>query len=450
MINIADLLERDFSKPVEEAVRINNDDPDTVFEELTEYVATERIKAEYGKLFAGAAKSPKGFVGVWISGCFDTGKSHFAKNLALVLEDREVRGVSARSLFGQRVDSRLTPCESFLLDGDAEAPEVAAICQPGKACVCVLDGLGERRLKDLRPVVERFGAESLARLQNGATRGPAWFIVTAREKVPAALSDLFEHQIELSRPDMREVVARRVLRKQNSGESMLRSQFREHGAFLLQNVQLERCARRRTDFDEDQFVQFYPYLPHLIDLSIEIVDGIRRDPDAPQLSGGGNYTIVKQCCEMMVSDRTRLGEEAAGALVSLDKIYDLLEGSIPLEKQHDVFVTGERCEHKNHPGMAARVAKVICLMQFVKADLPRTTKNIAALLVQCVTDAPPALAVSAILEQMKKRALSPRRKTGGRFTNMISMGYAMQRTAWRGLRMRWARLIRGRPVGTTT
>jgi len=52
--------------------------------------------------------------------------------------------------------------------------------------------------------------------------------------------------------------------------------------------------------------------------------------------------------------------------------------------------------------MAARVAKAICLMEFAKTDLPRTTKNIAALLVQHVAEAPPALAVAAILERLKE------------------------------------------------
>ncbi len=45
MTRIADLLDRDFSKPVDELVEVKNDDPDTVFSELTEYVATvDRIK----------------------------------------------------------------------------------------------------------------------------------------------------------------------------------------------------------------------------------------------------------------------------------------------------------------------------------------------------------------------------------------------------------------------
>ena len=40
-------------------------------------------------------------------------------------------------------------------------------------------------------------------------------------------------------------------------------------------------------------------------------------------------------------------------------------------------------------------------MEFAKIDLPRTTKNIAALLVQHVTETPPTRAVAAIIERMK-------------------------------------------------
>ena len=195
-----------------------------------------------------------------------------------------------------------------------------------------------------------------------------------------------------------------VLRKKPSQEPVLRNLFQQHGAALIQNINLEQCVRR-THFNEDQFVRFYPYLPHLIDLSIEIMDGIRADPDSPKLSGGANYTLARQCFEMLVSDRTRLAHQPVGALVSIDRIYELLEGSIPPDKQHQVNVLGERGKDKRYPGLAARVAKAICLMQFAQTNLPRTTKNIAALLVQTITEQPPVMAVAAILDGMKKAQL---------------------------------------------
>src|SRR5580698_10926179 len=139
MTRIADLLDRDFSKPVEELVEVKNDNPDTVFSELTEYVATDHIKAEYERLLsamAAASKSPNEGIGVWISGFFGSGKSSFAKNLGYVLANREVLGVSASSLFLKQVASqrvseyveflnREVPYEIFMFDVQVDLPAKA-------------------------------------------------------------------------------------------------------------------------------------------------------------------------------------------------------------------------------------------------------------------------------------------------------------------------------------
>jgi len=544
MIRIADLLDRDFSRPVEEIVKVNNDDPDTVLTELTEYVATDRIKAEYEHLFsamAAASKSPNEGVGVWISGFLGSGKSSFAKNLGYVLANRDAFGASASSLFLKNMESkriteyveflnRAVPCEVFVLDVQVDLPvktnaeqiveamygvllrdldyaeehdiseleielekegklqafenlcraeykeewrkirkgsqkfarssalihrldsgtyasmdtwlnmikarpskrlsvkdlverlfDLCEIRRHGKTFAFIVDGIGEEsvalgaaRLDNLCAVVEQFGKQGLERLKAGKIPGPAWIIVTAEEKLQGIynglaasridlpkLQDRFKQQIDLSAAGIREVAARRVLRKKEGQETILRNLFRDRGASLIQNVELERFSRR-TEFDEDQFVRFYPYLPHLIDLSIDIVAGIRLHPNAPRHPGGGNRTIIKQSFEMFVSDRTRLADQPVGVLVSIDKIYELLEGSIPPEKQKDILDIRQRFDDdKDYPGMAARVAKAICLMEFAATDLPRTTKNIAALLVQRVTEAPPILAVAAILHHMR-------------------------------------------------
>jgi len=541
MIRIADLLERDFSRPIEEAVKIDNNDPDTVFAELTEYIATDALKAEYESLFsalAAGAKSPEEGVGVWVSGAPGSGKSSFGKILGYVLANREVLGAGASSLFLKQVEServreyveflnRAVPCQSFMFDVKREltalanAKQIAAamyrvalrdldyaedfdisaleidlekagtlaafqdlcrgeyqedwrevrkggqnlerssallhrldprtyastdtwldmlkgrpprnfsvkdlveklfdLCEVGchgKTFAFILDeageyvGLGADRLENLCSVVEQFGEQGLARLKAGKIPGPGWFIVTAREKledihhflvaggiVPPNLQDRFPLRIDLSSVDIREVAVRRMLRKKQSQEAILRELFRDRGASLIQNVKLERCSRR-TEFDEDQFVEFYPYLPHLIDLSIDILAGIRLHPKAPKDLGG---SIITQASEMLVSDRTRLADQPVGALVSIDKVYELVERNIPPKKHKDILDLHRRFEEgTDFPGMAARVAKAICLMEFAKTDLPRTTKNIAALLVQRITEAPPMLAVAAILDHMKE------------------------------------------------
>jgi hypothetical protein len=298
--------------------------------------------------------------------------------------------------------------------------DLCEVRRPGKAFAFILDEIGEyvgndgERLEKLLDIVERFGRQSLERLKTGKIPGPVWIIVTAQERLQevcdcvaadgidlSKAQDCFKHQIDLSSAGIREVAAHRVLRKKESQEYILRHLFQEQGASLIQKVKLERCSRP-TEFDEGQFVQFYPYLPHLIDLSIDILAGLRLQPNAPRYLGSSNRTIVKQAFEMLMSEETRLADQPVGILVSIDKIYELVEGNTPWEKQKDILDIRQLFDSdKDYPGTASRVAKAICLMELAKTDLPRTTKNIAALLVQRVNDAPPIVAVAGILERLK-------------------------------------------------
>ncbi len=130
MTRIAELLKGDFRKPIEEIIKVNNADEETVYTELTEYIATDRIKSEYERLFramADAPKTPNEGVGVWISGFFGSGKSSFAKNLGYVLANRKVLGKSASNLFVTQVANNnisnfvhflnsSIPCEVFMFD----------------------------------------------------------------------------------------------------------------------------------------------------------------------------------------------------------------------------------------------------------------------------------------------------------------------------------------------
>jgi hypothetical protein len=297
-----------------------------------------------------------------------------------------------------------------------------ALCQirrPGKTFAFIVDEigpyatLGPERIENLRALVEQFGRESLKRLKAGTIPGPTWIIVAAQEKLEevsdhlaasritrAKLQDHFKHQIALSPEDIREVIAHSVLRKKESQELLLRKLFRASSASLIQNAQLEQCSRR-SEFDEDQFVRFYPYLPHLIDLSMEILAGMRLHPNRPRL-GRGDLSILEHFLHMLASGPTQFADQPVGALVSIDKTYDLVAANVPSEKRKEIREIQQRFEnHERHPGMAVRVAKAICLMEFVKTDLPRTTKNIAALLIRNVTEQPPALAVAETLHELK-------------------------------------------------
>jgi len=78
----------------------------TVETELREYVVTapiERALADFQEVYAESRTAPTDKIGVWISGFFGSGKSHFAKVLSYLLTNPRIGGHTARELFVERL-----------------------------------------------------------------------------------------------------------------------------------------------------------------------------------------------------------------------------------------------------------------------------------------------------------------------------------------------------------
>jgi hypothetical protein len=289
--------------------------------------------------------------------------------------------------------------------------------RPGKALVFVIDEVGQYvarsadKIEDLRAVVEQFGKVGKNLLKQRRIIAPCWVVVTSQEKLDevvaaidskrvelAKLQDRFKFRVDLAPSDIREVATRRVLAKKPAAVPVLKSLFRDNQGQLNAACRLERTARK-TEVGEDDFVQFYPYLPHFVELSISIMSGIRLQPGAPKHYGGSNRTIIKQAYEMLVSERTALATKPVGTLVTLDKIYELVEGNLSVEKRTDIHDITQR--FREAEGWTARVAKTICLLEFVR-DLPRTEANLAACLVDAVGKPAPLPPVKSAIERLQQ------------------------------------------------
>jgi len=290
--------------------------------------------------------------------------------------------------------------------------------RPGKALVLVIDEVGQHvarsgdKIEDLRATVEEFGKVGRNLLKARKIPAPCWIVVTSQEKLDevvaaidskrvelAKLQDRFRHRIDLAPSDIREVATRRVLAKKDGALSLLKRLYAENQGSLNAALRLERTSRQ-TQVSEGDFIQFYPYPPHYVDLCISIMSGIRLQPGAPKHLGGSNRTLIKQAYEMLVSERTALAKAPVGTLVTLDRVYELVEGSLSNERRTDIHEISQR--FKSDPDArkwALRVAKVICLLEFVR-DLPRTEANIAAFLVDKVGDPAPLSQVQAALKRL--------------------------------------------------
>lgn len=290
--------------------------------------------------------------------------------------------------------------------------------RPGKALVLVIDEVGQHvarsgdKIEDLRATIEEFGKVGRSLLKARKIPAPCWIAVTSQEKIDevvaaidskrvelAKLQDRFRHRVDLAPSDIREVATRRVLAKKEDAVPILRKLYNSSQGALNAALRLERTSRR-TDIAEDDFIQFYPYPPHYIDICIAIMSGIRLQPGAPRHFGGSNRTIIKQAYEMLVSNRTNLADFPVGSLVTLDRVYELVEGNLSNERRTDIYEINERFKSDPDKQWTLRVAKTVCLLEFVR-DLPRTEANIAAFLVDKVGDATPIAQIKATIKKLQ-------------------------------------------------
>ncbi|MCL4299606.1 MAG: BREX system P-loop protein BrxC [Anaerolineae bacterium] len=306
--------------------------------------------------------------------------------------------------------------------------DLCARRRPGKALVFIIDEVGQYvarsadKIEDLRAVVEQFGKVGKNRVKAKQAVAPVWVVVTSQEKLDevvaaidsrrvelAKLQDRFKYRIDLAPADIREVATRRVLAKTETAAPLLQKLFNESQGQLNAACRLERTTRI-SEINAADFVSFYPYLPHFLELSIDIMSGIRLQPGAPKHLGGSNRTIIKQAYEMLVSPRTAMAQQPLGTLVTLDRIFELVEGNLSSEKQKDISDIKQRFSSANkasagsqsplaHASWEERVAKAICLLEFVR-DLPRTEANIAACLVDEVGQPAPLTQVQPALQRL--------------------------------------------------
>lgn len=105
-MQIKDMFEKDIHRNIKGVIKVAQTDEDNIHQELEEYVVTRELAKHLSKFYENYQKGIDGFtdkMGVWISGFFGSGKSHFLKILAYLLENKEVNGERAIDFFDNKV-----------------------------------------------------------------------------------------------------------------------------------------------------------------------------------------------------------------------------------------------------------------------------------------------------------------------------------------------------------
>ena len=114
---IRDMFADDINRKINGVIKVDQAADDVIEQELNEYVITKELKKHFITFFnyySDALDEPTADTGVWISGFFGSGKSHFLKMLSYLLENKEVKGIHSVERFRKKFED--DPATYILID----------------------------------------------------------------------------------------------------------------------------------------------------------------------------------------------------------------------------------------------------------------------------------------------------------------------------------------------
>jgi hypothetical protein len=99
---IKDMFKKPIDRDIKGVIKVGQSDDENIKQELEEYVVTRELSRHFMGFFTNYMAGLNGNtdkMGVWISGYFGSGKSHFLKILSYLLSNKEVGGKCALDYF---------------------------------------------------------------------------------------------------------------------------------------------------------------------------------------------------------------------------------------------------------------------------------------------------------------------------------------------------------------
>ena len=109
-MEIKKMFKDDIDRTINGVVQVEQEKEDVVKQEVKEYVVTTELKKHFTKFFNEYSESfdtPTDNVGVWITGFFGSGKSHFLKIVSYLLENKIVNGKAAVDYFDDKIEDKM-------------------------------------------------------------------------------------------------------------------------------------------------------------------------------------------------------------------------------------------------------------------------------------------------------------------------------------------------------
>jgi hypothetical protein len=109
-MQLKEMFLKDIERDIRGVIKVAQTNEADIYQELDEYVVTQELHRHFSKFYENYQKGINGKtdkMGVWISGFFGSGKSHFLKILAYLLENRSVEGKKPVDFFEGKIKDQL-------------------------------------------------------------------------------------------------------------------------------------------------------------------------------------------------------------------------------------------------------------------------------------------------------------------------------------------------------
>ncbi len=191
-MKIQSMFQKDINRDINGVIKVAQDDEQSLQQELGEYIITKELRRHFSTFFDNYAKAidhPTDKIGVWISGFFGSGKSHFLKMLSYLLSNKQVGDQHALDFFKDKFDDPMMyatvvrctniPTESILFNIDIEGPinkdKTAVLRVFAKVFYNHLDFYGEDlKIAKLERFVDKRGMTDAFRQRFEEVNGASW------------------------------------------------------------------------------------------------------------------------------------------------------------------------------------------------------------------------------------------------------------------------------------
>ncbi|PZO41937.1 MAG: BREX system P-loop protein BrxC [Pseudanabaena frigida] len=272
----------------------------------------------------------------------------------------------------------------------------------------------DNRMLKLQSFVEDLGQK---------LKGRVWLLATGQQQLEDSidqsnigkLKDRFpaKFRVHLAPTNIRDVVHKRLLKKDPAQEAHLRQLFQQH------RPDLKIYAYDCENMSEEDFVDVYPLLPSYIDLLMAITSSLRLSSSRAK---GDDYAVRGLLQMLGELFRTqKLGDREVGELVTIDSIYEIQQSALNVDTQNTLArLFGDDIIAEDD--MAVRVAKAIALLQLIQEqkNCETTAKFIGQCLYDRVGSGNKEPAVQAALDKLRDR---------GHITYSEKLGYKLQSSA---------------------